>query len=583
MENGQKKIFDLFYGRRVFCIPEYQRSYSWGNRQRKDFLEDIKNQRKEKDYFFGTVLFQEDKETEDGYEKISIVDGQQRLTTVVIFMKVLIDYLKDMGEKELDTLERSYIKDGHKVKIRLQSEDNEFFQTYIVGDGKNAKDFVKTPAQRRLLEAKEYFKKELIIFINDKTNLLSMRDKLENAKLLTYSVTNSAEATLIFETTNDRGKPLTDLEKIKSFLMYKVYVASNDESPDLLENIYSRFGEIYRILEKNEMSKKIDEDSILQYHFIYNENWNIKRDYQKYLINIKDRINNLLLEKENEKTLSYIDSYSISLKEAFDVSEKIFSSNEESVMDLILLKRVAIIYPLLIKAYLLDKDELKSDFLKIARLLEIFIFRVIGFKTKRTQDVDSYLNGLARDFNGEFSDLIKKLKEYILEVLPDNRFREKLSVSNFYEDYQKNDIKYLFWKYENYLRSSGKAKYPKMSEKEFSEEGKKTGFSIEHIASQNPKVTIETANFEELTEEFKEKFLHALGNLTIDPQSANSSKGRKPIEEKNSYYFKKAPLMTQNELDVFIKNKKWASESIKERQEKVILFALDYWNPLNIQ
>ena len=82
---------------------------------------------------------------------------------------------------------------------------------------------------------------------------------------MTYSVEDTAEATLIFETTNDRGKSLTNLEKTKSFLMYKTYLAS-DRPETTLNDLQTRFGEIYRDYE--EIKKWVDEDSILQYHFI---------------------------------------------------------------------------------------------------------------------------------------------------------------------------------------------------------------------------------------------------------------------------------------------------------------------------
>ena len=94
MENGQKIIRGLFDGSKIFNIPEYQRAYAWEEKQLGDFVDDIENQRLDKDYFFGTILFQE-KGISDDFEVIDIVDGQQRITTLIIFMKILIDQLKE--------------------------------------------------------------------------------------------------------------------------------------------------------------------------------------------------------------------------------------------------------------------------------------------------------------------------------------------------------------------------------------------------------------------------------------------------------------------------------------------------------
>ena len=74
MENGQKTILSLFNGDKHFVIPKYQRAYAWEEKQLQDFLEDIKNQRIDKDYFIGTILFQDDG-VRSGFEHIQVVDG----------------------------------------------------------------------------------------------------------------------------------------------------------------------------------------------------------------------------------------------------------------------------------------------------------------------------------------------------------------------------------------------------------------------------------------------------------------------------------------------------------------------------
>ena len=86
-----------------------------------------------------------------------------------------------------------------------------------------------------------------------------------------------------------------------------------------------------------------------------------------------------------------------------------------------------------------------------------------------------------------------------------------------------------------------------------------------------------------MTQEFEEKYLHSIGNLTIDPLSANISKSNQSFEYKNQNYFRKAPLKTQNELDEFLNPEtgKWDVVSIQERGEKILDFALKHlkhWN-----
>ncbi|MDW7681773.1 MAG: DUF262 domain-containing protein, partial [bacterium] len=211
MQNGQQSIFDVFNGNKHFIVPKYQRAYAWSDKQLTDFLDDLKNQREDCDYFFGTILFQNNGNL-NGFEEIEIVDGQQRLTTFVIFMNVLLKILKEKND-QADYLKdiRRYIKDKDFYKLELANMDDEFFKTYVL-DGYQADNvLVKTPSQRKLYNARRFFKHNLNKM--DLSELKDYKSKIENTKVLIYSVNDAAEATLIFETTNDRGKTLTNLEK----------------------------------------------------------------------------------------------------------------------------------------------------------------------------------------------------------------------------------------------------------------------------------------------------------------------------------------------------------------------------------
>lgn len=577
MENGQKTIFELFSGEKRFIIPKYQRAYAWEDKQRKDFLEDIRNQSEKKQYFLGTILFQDNKEIKDGFEQIYIVDGQQRITTTIIFMKVLLELLKSKDtNKDYSREIRRYLKDKEIYKLEIVHVDNEFFKTYIV-DGNTFKDGpFRTPSQRRLYRTKEFFYNELSKL--DIETLKSSMNKIEKSRVLTYSVNDTTEAALIFETTNDRGKVLTNLEKTKSFLMHKIYLTKEKHS-ELIDSVQDRFSEIYRILEEIE-SKIEGEDSILQYHFIGNFNWKSK-DYQFYVEKLKEKINQMMKNGEFEEVAQFIDNYSRELKETFSVVKEIVNDRQKLLRDVFILERTSIFYPLLIKCFKSDKSEKKSDYYDVVRLVEIFSFRVYGIGGKRAYAARGWLYTLARDFNGDFNKLKVQIKDEIIAYVNDKIFKEKLSSSDVYH-YVGLDLKYLLWKYENHLRSDEQPTAAEMSEDEFLTRDPKFKLTVEHIASQTPRVSTPSLKLPRIDEEFEEEYLHRLGNLTFDPNSANASKGNQDIEAKNSKYFIKAPFKIQNELDNFNVENKWTKESIMRRENKILSFALDYWNPRNI-
>ena len=591
MQDGQKTIKDLFDSSTIFNIPKYQRAYAWEEEQLDAFVEDLENQVEDlenqdtnKDHFFGTILLQKQK-PEGEFKIIDIVDGQQRITTIIIFMKLLLTQHKSMGN-DVKRLRRTYIKDD-EYKLRVLDLDNDFFESYILEDNGSGDNEVETPSQRRLLEAKEYLAEWIETHPNRVKEFI---DKIGNMKVLTYSVEDDSEAALIFETTNNRGKSLTSLEKVKSFLMHKTYLSSKSpETP--LKDLQNRFSKIYRDYEEIEDYRKsrgefgkTDEDSILQYHSIaFVENWKDK-EYQDPVRMINQQINDLIKANRTADAADLINRYSQELRRSFKNMNKLLLNRAPYLLDIFALGRPAAFYPLLIKAYKLDNSDEDQDFKHVAQLVEIIGFR-FGITKSRSDKGVSQLYRLAREFNGDFNQLTRELQEFVDLYCGDFEFGRSLRQPRFYEVVDGNDQRYLFWKYENYLREIGG--YPEMSYDEFTNTKSRSKFSMEHIIPQNPKESkvvendsiLSTTDFE--SQEFKEEYLHSIGNLTIDPISANASKSNQNFQDKNQKYFLKAPLMAQNELIDFLndKTKKWDKVSISNRARMIRLFALERWNP----
>lgn len=585
MENGQKKLKELFDGTKTFKIPDYQRAYAWDEtRQLPDFVEDIENQAVGRDYFLGTILFQENGDKRNGFDLIDIVDGQQRITTVIIFMKVLLTELREKMTDEsfeangLDLVQETYIENKKRPKLLTITPDNDFFQNYILGDDDGG-NFIETPSQRRLYKAKKYFQSCLADRSNDE--LLELKSKLdEGSKVLTYSVKGASEAALIFETTNDRGKGLTNLEKIKSFLMYKAYLAAEDNVDTHLASIQQRFTEIYREVEL--FDGRHEEDAVLQYHCIAFEGWKSKEDYQHPVSFVRAILNPLIKQGKKEKALEFIERFSRELKESFRVMRDLSKSKVPEYRDLACLERLGNFTPLLLKSLKLDATPEKVNFRSVCRLLEIYSFRVYSLQQSRSNAGRAQLFRFARDFSGKFEPLCDNLTSMIKEFSPKKKFLERLNYSDLFTSIASRDLSYLFWKYENHLRQKEQPICSNMSEEEYQDTSSKTRLTVEHIASQNPKehgILKSVLILPNIDAEFVEEHIHNIGNLTFDPASANSSKGNNDVDIKNSKYFLKAPYKTQNELEDFLHNEKWDEISIQKRGQKVVEFCTKNWSP----
>ena len=474
-------------------------------------------------------------------------------------------------------------------KLRVLDIDNDFFESYILEDNEPDDNEVETPSQRRLYEAKELLDSWIKAHPDKVEGFIK---KIGNMKVLTYLVEDDSEAALIFETTNNRGKSLTSLEKVKSFLMHKTYLVSNSPgiAEDGLKRLQNRFSTIYRVYEEIEEYRKsrgelgkTDEDSILQYHSIAFETWKDK-EYQDSVQMINQQINGLIKANRTADAADFINRYSRELRQSFQNMKTLLLNRASYLLDIFALGRPAAFYPLLIKAYKLDNSDEEQDFKRVAQLVEIISFR-FGITKSRSDKGVSQLYRLAREFKGNFNQLISDLQNFVEEYCNDSEFERDLRQPRFYNVVDTGDQQYLFWKYENHLREING--YPEMSYNEFSNAKPRSKFSMEHIIPQTPKESkvvvddsiLSTTDFE--SQEFVDNYLHSIGNLTIDPISANASKSNQNFAYKNQKYFCRAPLMAQNELTDFLNAEtgQWDTVSISNRARKIYCFALERWNP----
>ncbi len=90
MKVNDPKIRDIFNGCRVLEIPFFQRSYVWDEDNWERFLEDMKSISADKDeYFLGSLMLKSANKGTSAKEHKILIDGQQRMTTLIIFLKVL--------------------------------------------------------------------------------------------------------------------------------------------------------------------------------------------------------------------------------------------------------------------------------------------------------------------------------------------------------------------------------------------------------------------------------------------------------------------------------------------------------------
>lgn len=568
MTPNKTTIKNFFNGEKQYTIPVYQRAYSWEEKQWKDFLADLEEATKGgNQYFFGNVLLEQ--LNKNGTS--DIIDGQQRITTIIIFVRALCNILQNRAKNEtlssernnedfLKYIEEDYLMDRSKVKLQAVEYDRDYFKDVIIYND-DKKHEPQTPSQKRIRDAKVFFIKKLE---NKATKeILAILKSLQNAEILNIPFANKKDSVLMFELQNNRGKELTNMEKLKSYLAYQIYTYCDEENSEIkLNEITDIFKEIYRSI--NDI--KTNEDSILRYFNISKFGFEYREDHNDK--NYKKQYKRDTENKNNDEKIAWIENYVKELKNAF-VNFKEFENSQSVYGEYLIYLNMWEVYPFILKAYTIFKDRQQLE--QVFQALEIIAFRDRLVRTRA--DLASRLNEVLKNF-----DSVEKLVLGLQEICSDNKWywrneAVKESLSNIYEEGNTNTIAYLLMRYENYLKEQdSKTKCYSFTLKEIKEP------QIEHIAPQTENDEKLASGYCEYDKNFYDEcYLHCIGNLLLIGSSHNIAIGNEPFEDKLASY-ENSPLIQQKEIKDFAINGKWEKESINNRREKLESFVLNTWS-----
>ena len=561
-------INKMLAGNKIF-VPSYQRAYSWetpsqdNSRNLKThtdvFLQDLIDYNRsyaKTPYYFGHFLFEE-----KGDSYFGVIDGQQRLTTVVIFLSALYSKLKTFRAltEDEEVLYENMIKRKSNYIFSTVDYDNQLFKDYVIDQTKKNKNGLETESARRIVKAFDFFTNSFAD--KDEQFLTKMLRTVSEATCTTHPVKNESEAIQMFIFQNNRGKKPSNLEIIKAQFMFNVHLYGGEEKDSLIEEIKNRFEKIYKSISSIEY--KIDEDDVLVYtlrvHF--NSLWES---------NAIDKINKLLSENN---PIPFIKSFTNSLAVSFEHLTTFFGKDEREnieIHSLVTLGGFAIAIPFVIKAYTFGLSN--NEIGKICSSLETLVLRhrLIGTRA----DLTSRINDVYQKFTFEQPDIkpiIGKV-EWMRNVSNDSWWWSYWNKTELEKSIQggmhHSTAKFILWKYEKFLETQGKSGYSvtRFDDIENPE--------LEHIAPQtSTNGEPIAAGYCEYDEEFINQYIDCLGNYLLISKSHNCSVGNKPFSEKRSSY---NHLAQQREIqNMTSDNEKWNKEKISLRKEKIVKFILE--------
>ena len=355
MANELISLSQLFQNR-IFRIPDYQRGYAWLEPQLVDFWDDLINLQSGRYHYTGLLSLKnlKEKETENwgedrwifkkGFKPCHIVDGQQRLTTFVILLYEIIKFVRQLpenaGKADSDIILSFDSLQGIYNKYICQTNPQQgFIRTYLFGyesdnpsaeylrykvfEEKNPPTVIETYYTKNLKYAKEFFAENI--------KALYAEEGLEGINLIFEKLTLSLmfniheidddyDVFVAFETMNNRGKKLTNLELLKNRLIYLTTLFDDKVCDDinktaLRKSINDAWREVYYQLGRNSR-RPLNDDEFLRAHWIiyYKYTRNTGDDYIKFLLN-KFSAKNIFKKKSVKQDQEYIPEQDESLSE----------------------------------------------------------------------------------------------------------------------------------------------------------------------------------------------------------------------------------------------------------------------------
>lgn len=599
-------VQQLFEGR-AFRVPDYQRGYAWDSRQRTEFLEDLEILGPNREHFTGLVVLHDQgdgarKLDSEGksYRVYDVVDGQQRLTTIVLLLdavrRELASVDDDIARTLADGIRRSYIaaKDvgGQPLyKITLNSDCDHYFRTVALSD-QPGPEGPQISSERRLANARKEFADYLSQRRPDDDTaygemLTALYLKIVNQlRISRYEVESAGDVGVIFEVMNNRGKPLSELEKVKNYLLYAASTLSVPH--DLHHVVNDAWAEIFRQLMAAGLTSSADEDQLLRAHwltaydpqprkFLGSKTIKSRFDLRDYLGEDERLLADLVTYTEGLRAccIGFCDARSPERAEAFmsltDV--KIRSEIKQWSEKLTRTSVIAPFLPLLIATRIRFAND-PGKYLELVKFCELFAFRVYRILERRSDAGQADLFRIGRDLYRKacgFDAALDRLWYSLLAFSPDARFDESLRVEG-YDWYDWAGLKYFLYEYEEHLAAK-KGAVPKISWEEVRR--RERADTIEHILPQTPK----DAYWRERFDKSEQKLLiHDLGNLSLTKD--NSSYSNKPFPDKKGKAgtgkpcYAESPFFMERELATV---RDWNPTAVVARRKRLIRWARERW------
>lgn len=494
-----------------FVIPVYQRNYDWTQSQCKQLLDDIFEigQSSVSGHFIGSIVYvHDDLYSASSIRELSIIDGQQRLTTITLIYLRLFQLATELKFDRLKSqinetyLINKFAEDEEKLKLR-PTENNDKALKYLLRSDQN-EEFNQFS---RLVENYNYYRSRI-----NEENFEVVREGLSKLMFVEISLDRKKDdAQKIFESLNSTGLELSQADLIRNYILMGLDRKNQNK-------IYEKYWEV---IEQNAKEDKTNTNKVSDFvrDFLTLENKKIpnkKKVYEEFKFKFPFTSVSQL-ESNLSKLKSLVFHYNKILNPSNETDEQI-----RLQLQYVHRLEINVAYPFIMKVYddYANKIIDKATFLKVLELIQSYAWRrfIMGLPT----------NALNKIFMVLYQDVqperyLESIEKSLLRKKGTGRFPRDTELINILKEKDVYNVKgknrtYMLERLENYQN------------KELVFIDGNSSITIEHIFPRNPdpkwKVSLEESSYNDI----KEKYLHTIANLTLSGN--NGSLGNKSFIEK---------------------------------------------------
>ena len=562
---------------RVFRIPRYQRFYSWKKKQRIDLFQDIRKLSDRNDdnhHFMATVVcHRTDEVTPIGskeYRLYDVVDGQQRLTTLIILLKTIeIQLPTDPAEEERADLRKLLVKgDGNLILLQTNNSNEHIFNKFLREGTEPTAEQIETNADKNLQDAIRDCAKFVSEWnsVNDPLRLLRLL--LNRLGFVFYDTEDKRVVYTIFEVLNSRGLAVDWLDKCKSVLMEQAFEhsASHEAADAAVESLKNLWGNIYRTIAKG----SLDGEEILRVTATLHYG--------------NERGKPLGADASLESLRSDCDSADKprQLTERIaDIAQKLSIIENNKFLGPV----TEILHARILAVAILATEVMtETEKQKALSQWERVTFRIFGLSQKdaRTK-VGDYVRLASKIINkaaggSRYSEIMDSIKS-IGDDFPITKIvDEELINSNLYENSPRL-CRYMLWKYEEHLANEAGRSATVDENTRRDIWNLRATDSVEHIFPQNPERggAWDGKVSPTLSDEEYWRTIGCIGNLILLPITLNEEAKRKGFAEKKSIYDKHALRMVKEITEA----DDWTSAEIADRERRIAEWAKTEWSDIS--